>query len=123
MMGINRVFLLGYLGANPELQTTKLGKPFARLSMATHQRHKNEEGETQTTTQWHRIMVWGQVAELCKNYLQKGSPLAVEGSLSHFTGAREDGSPFSQTSITAHQVHFVGPRIGQDQAEAGEPNP
>lgn len=123
MSSINQVFLLGYLGADPELQTTKRGKPYTRLSLATHQRFNNEEGERQTTTTWHRVMVWGKNAELCKTYLQKGAPVAVEGAISKYSGERDDGTEFVQTSVTAHRVHFVGSRTSLAPSGFDEPAP
>jgi single-strand DNA-binding protein len=123
MNGVNQVFLMGYLGSTPELQTSKRGKPYARLSLATHHRTRNDEGETQSMTQWHRVMVWGRNAELCSTYLQKGSPLAIEGALSHYKSERDDGTEVTQTSVTAHRIHFVGPRANQAPTAFDEPTP
>lgn len=109
MNGFNRVFLMGYLGADPDLQTSRSGKPFVRLSLATHYAKKGESGEREQTTTWHRVTVWGKNAERCKKRLQKGSPLAVEGYLSKYTFERDDGSDASSFSVTAREVHFIGP--------------
>lgn len=108
MNGINRVFLMGYLGAEPELQASKTGRPFLRMSIATHYGKKLESGERQNTTTWHRVTVWGKTAERCQNYLYKGSPIAIEGYLSKYTYAREDGTDAQSLSIVAREVHFVG---------------
>ncbi len=107
MNGINRVFIMGYLGADPELLTSKTGKPYLRMSISTHHNRKLASGERETSTTWHRVMVWGKNAERYKSWLQRGSALAVEGYLSKFKYEKEDGSEASSTSIVAREVHFL----------------
>jgi single-strand DNA-binding protein len=114
MNGVNRVFLLGYLGADPEMKTSRRGKPYTRLNLATHQTYRDEDGARQSTTQWHKVMVWGKDAERCKTYLSKGAALAIEGALTHFKAEPDDGPSFTQTNVTAHRVHFVGSRKTQE---------
>lgn len=120
MNGINRVFIMGYLGSDPELQTSKTGKAFLRLNIATHYTKRIENGDPQDTTTWHRITVWGKSAERCQNYLHKGSPLAVEGYLSKSSSTREDGTESSFVSIVAREVHFIGSRKQVAPPEAAE---
>ena len=119
MNGFNRVFIMGRLGAEPELQSSKNGKPYVKLSIATHYRKKLETGEKQDTTTWHRVTVWGKSAERCQNYLHKGSSLAIEGYLSKYSYAREDGSDAHSMSIVAREVHFIGGR--QDRGPGALP--
>jgi single-strand DNA-binding protein len=114
MNGINRVFLMGYLGNDPESQQSKSGKSFVRLNLATHYGKKLESGERQDTTTWHRIVVFGKTAERCQEHLHKGDPFAVEGYLSTSKYEREDGEEASSTSIVAQQVHFIGKRNRPD---------
>ncbi len=99
---------MGYLGANPELQSSRNGKSYVRLSVATHHNRKLESGEKEQTTTWHRVTVWGKNAERCQTYLQKSSALAVEGYLSKYTYEREDGSDASAFSVVAREIHFLG---------------
>ena len=108
MNGINRIFLMGYLGQDPEAQSSRNGKPYVRLNVATHFNKRLDTGDKQESTTWHRVMVWGKNAERCQNYLHKGSALAVEGYLSKYTFEREDGTDGQLTSIVAREVHFIG---------------
>src|SRR4051812_16336774 len=107
MYGVNRVFLMGYLGADPEVVISKSGKPFVRMSLSTHHGKRLANGEMQTTTTWHRVTVWGKTADRCKTFLRTGSALAVEGSISRYAYTKSDGSDAMATSIVARQVHFV----------------
>jgi single-strand DNA-binding protein len=108
MNGINRVFLMGYLGATPEPHTSKNGKSNVRLNVATHHNKKLDTGEKKPTTVWHRVTVWGKTAERCQSYLDKGSALAIEGYLSKYSYSRDDGEDMTATSIVAREVHFIG---------------
>jgi single-strand DNA-binding protein len=107
MKGFNKVFLIGYLGGDPELEMAKGGSPFTRLSLAVHRPHRNENGEWDSQTEWHRVMVWGKKAEICADHLQKGSPLAIEGHLSQYKREQEGGGTTTHTSIIAEEVHFL----------------
>ena len=106
MKGFSRVFLVGYLGGDPELQTSKGGSRYTRLSVSTHRSRKLEDGKWDTSTEWHKIIVWGPRAELCAKKLAKGSPIAIEGFLETYKIERE-GGPIIQVSIVAEQVHFL----------------
>lgn len=120
MHGINRVFLMGYLGAAPELQTSKGGKPYAKINLATHYTKKLDSGERQATTVWHKVQVWGRNAERCHTYLDKGSPLALEGYLTKYNYEKEDGTPGTGILVVAREVHFIGrPRPKEKEPEAG----
>ncbi len=123
MNGINRVQIMGYLGADPEPLTSKKGKPYVKLSLSTHFNKRLEGGERETTTTWHRVTVWGKNAERCRERLQKGSPLFVEGYLSKYSYEKEDGTNGSGFSIVAREIHFVGgksptPSPVRDQASS-----
>ena len=110
MNGINRVILMGYLGAEPELLQSKNGKAYVKLNLATHYNRRLDTGERQETTVWHRVQVWGKNAERCHAHLTKGSALAIEGYLSRYSYEKEDGSQTSGTSVIAREVHFIGKR-------------
>ena len=120
MNGINRVFILGYIGAQPELMTSKKGKPYVRLSVATHFNKRAEGGERESATTWHRVTVWGKNAELCRDRLTKGSALAVEGYLSRYTYEKEDGSDAQGFSVVARDVHFIGKKSGVSPSTRSE---
>lgn len=79
----NKVVLIGNLGNAPDIKTLSGGKKFASLSLATNENYTNKEGEKVTETQWHKLTAWGKTADLCENYLSKGSHVAIEGKLVH----------------------------------------
>ena len=121
MNGFNRIFLLGYLGADPEMQNSRGGKPYVRLSLATHFNKKLDGGEKKESTTWHRVTVWGKNAERCQNHLHKGDPLAVEGYLSKYSYEREDGSNAHAMSIVAREIHFIGSKRKKALSELDSP--
>ncbi|MCC6277506.1 MAG: single-stranded DNA-binding protein [Oligoflexia bacterium] len=106
MNGLNRVILVGTLGQDPKPLTTKEGKPYASLSLATSRFWTNKSGTVERKTDWHRVNVWGRKAELCQEYLKKGAPVCVEGSLSTFE-FEENGERRWKTVISAEDVHFL----------------
>ena len=81
MSSINRVTLIGTLGADPELRYTTAGKPVANFNIATSEAWNDDSGQRQERTEWHRIVVWGKSAEACGQYLAKGRSVCVEGRL------------------------------------------
>ena len=78
---INKAILIGNLGADPELRYTQSGTQVASFRMATTERWKGQDGQTQEQTEWHRIVVWGKLAEICGQYLHKGSRVYIEGKI------------------------------------------
>ncbi len=104
MNGINKIFLAGNLVRKPKLHTNKNGKVFSFLKIATN-RYSYNEGNWDKKTDWHSILVWGRKAELCERFLDKGTPLAVEGFL-------ENGKD-DKTLVVAMDVHFLGVRTAE----------
>ncbi|HEX4922895.1 MAG TPA: single-stranded DNA-binding protein [Bdellovibrionales bacterium] len=106
MRSINRVFLVGRVGAKPELRKSKNGKDYAKFSIATNRSFKNGAGEYEERTDWHRIMVWGYDAQKCFDRLEKGSPVFVEGELNQFKIEEDNGKSQYMTTVTANEVSF-----------------
>ncbi len=104
MRSLNHVILVGRLGHTPELQTSKSGRPYARLSLATHRRWLTPDDQAKEATDWHSVFVWGQLAETCTKHLEKGALLLVEGSLSYWQGNRDE--PY-RNAIHAAEVRFL----------------
>ena len=106
------------------MQTSKSGASYTRLSVSTHRSRKLENGTWDTSTEWHKVTVWGRPAESCVKNLAKGAPLAVEGYLESYKLEREDG-PVTQVAIVAHQIHFLpnpkqqSMRLAEDEAFLG----
>lgn len=119
MQGLNRIFLLGYLGSEPQLYSTKSGRQYAGLSLATHRIRggAEDEGERKEATDWHFVRVWGKQAETCTKYLTKGQPVMVEGYLTQYTQVQADGSePRKRTGINAIKVEFLPRAIDSSSA-------
>lgn len=90
MRSLNKVILIGYLGANPELQISKAGKAYSRLRLATHRSFQNAEDQWETKTDWHSVFVWGPLAQRCCHDMQKGALVLVEGALTYWQAAQQD---------------------------------
>ena len=106
MNGVNRVFILGTLGADPKPMTSREGKTYTSLSLATNRKWKDKNGDKAEKTDWHRITVWGRLAQICQEHLKKGQKVAVEGHLSTFD-TDDNGAKKRHTVINADEVTFV----------------
>lgn len=104
MKSMNKVFLMGYLGGTPELKISKSGKPYSRLKVATHRSWQNAEEKWETKTDWHSVFVWGPLAERCCHNMQKGNLVFVEGSLTYWEAAAEEGY---KNAIHGFDVKFL----------------
>ena len=107
MSGINKVILIGRLGADPEVKTVGSGQQVARLSVATSENWTDKEGQKQERTEWHRIVVWGKLAELCGRFLAKGRQVYVEGRLQTRSWEDQQGAKKYTTEIVANTVQFL----------------
>jgi len=116
-MSLNRVMVIGNLGANPELRYLQSGRAVANLSVATSDFYADPQGQKRhTAVEWHRVVVFGKLAESCHQYLQKGRQVYIEGRLRtrSFEIAGGDGRKGKRTEILASRVQFLG------RAAAGE---
>ena len=111
--GLNRVYLIGNLGQNPELRFTQSNQPVLSLRLATNERFKNRDGEWQDRTEWHTIVVWGRRAEGLSKILSKGSQLCVEGRLQTRNWEDRQGQKRYTTEIVAREIILLG-RRGHD---------
>lgn len=107
MNGMNKVIIMGYLGSDPKGLTSKDGKPYTSLSLATNRSWVNKEGGKEKRTDWHRVTVWGKKAQICQSYLKKGAPVCVEGYLSTYEVEEENGEKRWLTSVTAEDINFI----------------
>lgn len=107
MSGVNKVILIGRLGADPEVKTVSGGQTVARLSVATSENWTDREGQKQERTEWHRVVVWGKLAELCGKYLSKGRQLYLEGRLQTRSWEDQQGQKRYTTEIVANTVQFL----------------
>jgi single-strand DNA-binding protein len=114
-MSINKVILVGRLGQDPELKVVGNSQTVARLAVATSESWMDKQGQKQQRTEWHRVVVWGKLAELCGKYLAKGREVYIEGKVQ--TRSWEDaGQKKYATEIVASTVQFLG---GGSQSATG----
>ncbi len=106
--GINKVILIGNLGKAPEVRFTPSGQAVANFTMATSESWNDKSGQKQERTEWHRIVVWGKLAELCGQYLTKGRQAYVEGRLQTREWTDKEGKKNYTTEVVAQTVQFLG---------------
>lgn len=128
--GLNRVTLLGNLGADGDLRFTQSGTAVLNLRLATTERYKAQDGEWKERTDWHSVVVWGKRGEALAKFLQKGATVCVEGSL-RTSSYEKDGQKRYKTEVIAREVILCGgrgersgqrapdPDFGQDHANDG----
>ena len=116
---LNKVTLIGRLGRDPELRFTPSGRAVANFSMATDESFTGKDGNRETRTEWHKIVVWGKQAELVNNYLSKGRLAYVEGSL-QTRKWEKDGHANYTTEIVAQRVLFLDSRNSGPSDNAGD---
>jgi single-strand DNA-binding protein len=114
--GVNKVILIGNLGADPEVRFTPGGQAVANFRIATSETWNDKNGQKQERTEWHRIVVWGKLAELCGEYLKKGRQCYVEGRLQTREWTDKENRKNYTTEVVANTVTFLG---GRDGAGAG----
>lgn len=117
-MSVNKVILVGHLGADPETRTTGSGMTVASLRLATTERRKDDSGAWSDHTEWHRVSCFGKQAENVGRYLKKGRQLYVEGKLRTRKWTDRDGVEKYSTEIVADSVVFIG---GQERGGSREP--
>jgi len=103
----NKVQLIGHLGFDPEIKTLANGTKVARISLATTDYWKDNKGEKQSDTQWHRLSVWGKTAEIVEQYLKKGSQLMVEGRLKYDEYLDKEGQKRYTTEIVVNDLMLL----------------
>jgi single-strand DNA-binding protein len=105
---INKVILIGRLGKDPELRSTAGGQTVARFSLATDEKFTDRNGEKQERTEWHNIVVWGKLAEICGQYLRKGRLVYIDGSIrSDSWDDKETGQKKYKTEIVAQNMKML----------------
>jgi single-strand DNA-binding protein len=117
--GLNRVMLLGNLGADPELRSTSGGQAVLKFRLATSESYLDRNRTRQERTEWHNIVVWGKRAEALAKILNKGSRLFVEGSLRNSSYEDREGNKRYKTEINALNIILCGGRGGTSAREGG----
>ena len=108
MGSVNKVILVGNLGADPELKYTPSNRPVCNLNVATNEVWKDKSGQKQERVEWHRVNVWGDQAEHCSKYLSKGRQVYIEGKLQTRKWQDKEGKDRYSTEVVADRVVFLG---------------
>jgi len=111
--GVNKVILVGHLGADPDMRYTPSGQGVCELRLATSESWNDKNGQRQERTEWHRIVVWGKRAEVCSKYLSKGRQVFVEGRIQTRSYDDKEGIKRYMTEIIASDVQFLGGGKGE----------
>jgi single-strand DNA-binding protein len=121
MAGINKVILIGNLGGDPEVRYTPDGTAVANFNIATSDEWTDKDsGERKKRTEWHRIVAWRRLGEICGEYLSKGKQVYVEGKL-QTRSWEKDGVTRYTTEVIASDVQFLGSRNAGDTYKSSEP--
>ncbi len=122
MRGVNKVILVGNLGRDPEVRYTREGTAVANLNIATTETWNDGNGQRQEKTEWHKVVAWGKLAEIAKEYLGKGRQVYIEGRLQTRSWEDKEGVKRYTTEIKADQMVMLGGRGGGD-APSRDPGP
>ena len=114
MTGLNRIFLMGYLGSTPRITMSRKGTPYTMLSICSPKKRGDGEAEQKSQADWHQVHVWGKQSELCAKFLNKGRVVLVEGYLAQYSVDNE-GKKERRTAINAVRVDWL------PKAESTEP--
>jgi single-strand DNA-binding protein len=115
--GVNRVTLIGNIGNDPETKYTQGGMAITSISLATSSAKKDKDGNLQERTDWHRVKMFGKLAEIAAEYLKKGSQVYIEGSIRYDKYTGTDGVEKYSTDIIADEMQMLGGRSEGQQAE------
>ena len=110
--GVNKVILIGNLGRDPEVRHTQDGKSITNFSIATSESWMDKQGNKQEKTEWHKVSVFGKLAEIAEQYLDKGSQLYIEGKLQTRKWQDKDGNDKYTTEILGNEMNMLGGRQG-----------
>ena len=120
MAGINKAILVGRLGSDPEVRYTPSGVAVANFNIATSEEWKDKDsGEKKERTEWHRIVAWSKLGEICGEYLSKGRQVYIEGRIQTRSWEDRDGNKRYTTEIVANDVQFLGGRDAGSGPRAG----
>jgi single-strand DNA-binding protein len=121
MASVNKVILVGNLGRDPEMRYLPSGDAVANLAIATTEKYKDKSGEMQEATEWHRVAFFGKTAEVCGQYLKKGSQIYVEGSLRTRKWQDKDGNDRYTTEIRGDRMQMLGGKSSGGSADYDAP--
>jgi single-strand DNA-binding protein len=122
MASVNKVILVGNLGSDPEIRYTPSGSAVANFSLATKDQWTGKDGQKEEKTEWHKIVAWGRLGEICGEYLKKGSQVFIEGRIQTKSWEDRDGNKRYTTEIIALAMQMLGSPSKKEGGEAKTPN-
>jgi len=108
--GLNKVMIIGHLGRDPEMRFTPSGRPVTTFSVAVSRSWNTADGERRSETEWFNIVAWGNLAEICKQYLHKGQQVYIEGRLQTRRWEDNDGQKRTRVEVVANEMMMLGDR-------------
>jgi len=117
---VNKVILIGRLGRDPELKYTPSGVPVAKFSLATDESYKDRNGEQQKKTEWHNIVAWQKLAEICGEYLTKGKLVYIEGRIQSRQWEDQDKNKRTAYEIVAQRMQMLGSKAESERSSMSE---
>jgi single-strand DNA-binding protein len=126
--GLNKVMIIGHLGKDPEMRYTPSGRPVTTYTVAVSRSWNSADGERHTETEWFNIVAWGNLAEICKQYLTKGQQVYIEGRLQTRRWDDKEGVKHTSVEIVANEMMMLGDRrdanhSGDEQSTPTETEP
>jgi single-strand DNA-binding protein len=114
--GLNKVMVIGHLGKDPEMRYTPSGRPVTTFTLAVSRTWNSADGERHTETEWFNVVAWGNLAEICKQYLTKGQQVYVEGRLQTRRWEDKEGQKHTSVEIVAGEMMMLGERRDSTQS-------
>jgi single-strand DNA-binding protein len=125
--GLNKVMVIGHLGRDPEMRYTPSGRPVTTFTIAVSRSWNTADGERRTETEWFNIVAWGNLAEICKQYLYKGQQIYIEGRLQTRRWEDKEGQKHTSVEVVANEMMMLGERRdnssqSQEETQSDEPS-
>lgn len=117
MPSLNKVMIIGHLGADPTLNYTQGGTPASNFTVAASEKFKDKSGEYQERTEWFRVVAWGKLAEICSEYLTKGKLVYIEGRIQTREWEDKDGQKKFTTEVVAREMLMLGGKTEKPRQE------
>jgi single-strand DNA-binding protein len=118
--GLNKVMVIGHLGKDPEMRYTPSGRPVTTFTVAVSRSWNTADGERRTETEWFNIVAWGNLAEICKQYLYKGQQVYIEGRLQTRRWDDKEGQKHTSVEVVANEMMMLGDRRDNNKAQESD---